>query len=262
MIEFLSQTTQLAPAELLIAAGAIFIAALVRGFAGFALSALIMAGVATIIPPPQLIPVCFLLEATASLMMFRGGLKNADMRIVWGLAIFSAIGVPIGLSLTTTIPVEASKLTALSLLILLAVLQLFKVRLAFLATSAGLYASGLAAGIATGLASIGGMVVALYVLSQDKPAGSMRGSLVMFLFIGMFTSLIYLLWFDLLDRTALSRALAFSPLVVSGVLIGSWLFRPSLEGFYKRFCLVLLLGLSAISLLRVLAPAGNQMLMN
>jgi len=253
MIETLSDFTLLAPEHLILCAGAIFIAAVVRGFAGFALSALIMASLVVIIPPVDLIPVCFMLEATASLLMFRGGLRDADMRIVWGLVIGSAVGLPIGLSLTTTVPVETSKLIALVLLILLAAMQLLRIRLRFLATTPGLYSSGLTAGIATGLASIGGMVVALYVLSQERSARNMRGSLVTYLFLGMFTSTIYLLLFGVLTSVSVQRALVFAPFVIAGVLIGSWLFRPSLEGFYKRFCLLLLLGLSLISLLRVCA---------
>ena len=252
MIETLANLTQLAPGELMLCAAAILVAAIVRGFAGFALSALIMASIVTLIPPVELIPVCFLLEATASLMMFRGGMKDADMRIVWGLTIGSVIGSPIGLYATTTLPIETSKLIALILLITLAALQLFKVRIPFLATRPGLYTSGLTAGIATGLASIGGMVVALYVLSQDKPARIMRASLVMFLFLGMFTSTVYLLLYGVLDMTAAWRWLVFSPAVIAGVLLGSWLFRPSLEGFYKRFCLILLLSLAIVSLMRAL----------
>ena len=252
MIETLANMTELAPGELILCTGAIFVAAIVRGFAGFALSALIMASVVTILPPVELIPVCFLLEATASLMMFRGGIKEADMRIVWGLAISSAVGSPIGLYATTTLPVDTSKLIALTLLIVLAALQLFKVRIPLLATRPGLYFSGLTAGIATGLASIGGMVVALYVLSQEKAARTMRASLVMFLAITMFTTLIYLLYYEVLDMMAARRGLVFAPVVIAGVLAGSWLFRPSLEGFYKRFCLVLLLSLAGVSLVRAL----------
>ena len=252
MIETLANMTELAPGELILCTGAIFVAAIVRGFAGFALSALIMASVVTILPPVELIPVCFLLEATASLMMFRGGMKEADMRIVWGLAISSAVGSPIGLYATTTLPVDTSKLIALTLLIVLAALQLFKVRIPLLATRPGLYFSGLTAGIATGLASIGGMVVALYVLSQEKAARTMRASLVMFLAITMFTTLIYLLYYEVLDMMAARRGLVFAPVVIAGVLAGSWLFRPSLEGFYKRFCLILLLSLAGVSLARAL----------
>ena len=108
----------------------------------------------------------------------------------------------IGLSLTTTIPVETSKMTALIVLIVLAAHAIVENRIPLLATRPGLYLSGLTAGIATGLASIGGMVVALYVLSQDQAARNMRGSLVMFLFIGMFTFDHLPDWFDVNDPTA------------------------------------------------------------
>lgn len=251
MLETLSGLTQLAPAQLLVCAGAVFLAALVRGFAGFALSALIMASLVVIIPPVHLIPVCFLLEAVASVIMFRGGMRDADMSIVWGLVIGSAIGVPFGLALTKTLPIETSKLVALVLLIFLAAMQLLKIRMTFLATRPGLYISGLTAGIATGLASIGGMVVALYVLSQDKALRNMRGSLVMYLFFGILTSGTYLFLFGVMNEIAAVRAIVFAPLVILGVLLGSLLFRPSLEGLYKRLCLLLLIGLALTGLIRI-----------
>ncbi|MGB7286817.1 MAG: sulfite exporter TauE/SafE family protein [Salaquimonas sp.] len=251
MIEQLAAYVDLTTTELLICIGVITIAGIVRGFSGFALSALIMAGLVVIIPPIHLIPVCFMLEAVASAIMVRGGMKDADMKIVWGLVIGSAIGTPIGLYATNTLPIETSKLVALCVLMALAIAQLMRLRFAFLATFAGLYISGLLAGIVSGLASIGGMVVALYVLSQDIAAKKIRASLVMFLFIGIVTSSIYLYLYDMLTILAVKRSLVFSPLVISGVLIGSWIFRPSLESFYKRFCLVLLIGLAGLSLIRI-----------
>ena len=137
-----------------------------------------MASAVLILPPKELIPVCWVLEMTASLMMVRGGIAEADKRIALGLAVSSALGVPLGLYLTTTLPVDQTRMLALVVLIALAALQLARVRLPFLASNFGLYASGLVAGVVTGIASIGGMVVALYVLAQDHPARVMRASLV------------------------------------------------------------------------------------
>lgn len=252
LISEFQELVQLSQSNFWTAAIIIFIAGIVRGFAGFALSAITMAGLAFFIAPVELIPVCYILEGVASVVMFRGGIKQADMKIVWGLAIGSAIGAPVGLLATTTFPIETSKTIALLLVISLAVAQLFKLSPKFLATKPGLYASGLTAGIATGLASVGGMVVALYVLAQGKNAKMIRGSLVMYLFIGMFTSLIYLIFFDMMDALALTRGLLFAPICLAGVGFGSLFFRPSLEGFYKRFCLILLISLAAFSLARLL----------
>ena len=252
-MEALAQWAELSVFELTLAALVVFAAGVVRGFSGFALSALTMASLALIIPPVQLIPVCWVLEMTASLLMVRGGVRDWDRRIVVGLVGGGLAGWPIGLALTTTLPVETSKALALCVILALAVLQLARVRLAALATTAGLWISGLAAGLASGLAMVGGMVVALYVLSQDRDARVMRGSLVMYLFIGSVFALVWLVGFGVFDGIALRRGLVLAPIVALGVLAGRALFRPSLERYYKPFCLVLLMALAGWGLVR-LAP--------
>jgi len=251
LAEALAEALALGGGELAFCIAAVFVAGVVRGFSGFALSALIMASVAVIVPPVSLIPVCYVLEGVSSVLMFRGGARAADWHVVRGLAIGSAIGVPIGLQATLHLPADASRLVTLVLITTLATLQLAGRSPAFLATRAGLYGSGLTAGVATGLASVGGMVVALYVLASRASPVRMRASLVMFLFIGMFTTGTWLLAAGVLDRLALARGLAFTPVVVLGVLLGTWLFRPSLQGFYRRFCLTLLIGLALAGLGRL-----------
>ncbi len=250
MLNTLALLTDLSTQNFLLTSIAVFVAGLVRGFSGFALSATLMASIVVLIPPVQLIPICYLLEAVASIVLFRGGMRKANMNIVWGLAIGSAIGVPIGLFATTTIDTGISKLIALLLIIGLTFWQLFNLQVKFLSTKKGLYTSGITAGIVTGLASVGGMVVAIFVLSRKSSPAEMRASLIMFLFIGMFTSLIYLVLYSVMDQIALTRGLVFSPILVIGIYLGTKLFRPSLAHLYKRFCLLLLMLLCTIGLLR------------
>lgn len=251
MIGWLASATGLEPASLVTLALICFFAGLVRGFSGFALSAIVIASAASILPPIELIPMMWWLEMTASLLMVRGGWRDADRRVVFGLVIGSAVGTPLGMALTTTIPVGISKLIALSLVVGLAVTQLGKVRLAFLATRSGLYGSGLMAGVVTGLAGIGGMVVALYVLAQDAPARKMRAALVLFLFLGAVTSMITYLAFGVMDATATVRGLTFAAPVVAGVLLGQRLFIPRFEHIYRPFCLSLLIALAGFGILRL-----------
>ena len=84
----------------------------VRGFAGFGLAAVAMACLVLILPPVQLIPILHVLEGAASLAMFRGGIREAEMSHDWPLAIGSFVGVPIGLLATTTVSPDVSKLVA------------------------------------------------------------------------------------------------------------------------------------------------------
>ena len=237
MIQSGSAALALPPDHLALLGLICFLAGLVRGFSGFALSAMVMASGALILPPVQLIPVCWWLEMTASLFMMRGGWREANRKVALGLAIGSTIGVPFGLALTTQVDVETSKLIALGVIASLAALQLARVQLRFLASNWGLYGSGWMAGLATGLASVGGMVVALYVLAQNAPPREMRASLVVFLFLGSVTTALSLLAFGLMDRTAIARGLAMAGPAALGLSWDSCLSSPDGNIFTSRSAL-------------------------
>ncbi len=251
-MNWLADISGLAPADLIALTAICFLAGLVRGFSGFALSAVAMAAAASILPPIELIPVLWWLEMTASLMMLKGGWKDADRRVVFGLVIASTIGTPLGIALTKSLPVDTSKLIALALVVGLSITQLAKIRLSFLATKPGLYTSGFAAGIVTGLAGIGGMVIALFVLAQNAPARKMRAALVLFLFLGTVTSMITYLIFGVMDAAAATRGLILIPPTALGVIIGQQLFIPRYERYYRPFCLTLLIALASFGILRQL----------
>ena len=250
MFESLLTAVELTGREFLILTVIVVVAGIVRGFSGFALSAIVMASAVIILPPVQLIPICWWLEMTASVLMARGGWQEADRGVVLGLVIGSTLGVPFGLLLTTSISVEASQIIVLTLIIALAITQLAKIRLAFLATKPGLYGSGFAAGVATGLASVGGMVIAIYVLSQDAPAAKMRAALVLFLFISSLTTVIALLWFGVMNSTAAARGLSLAIPTTVGVMMGQWLFIPRFAAYYRPLCLSLLCALAGTALVR------------
>ncbi|MEP5728898.1 MAG: sulfite exporter TauE/SafE family protein [Sulfitobacter sp.] len=230
---------------------AIFVAAgLIRGFTGFALSAFGLALAVLILPPIELIPVMWWLELSASLMMIRAGWDGADLRTAGILTMGSAIGVLIGLSLTTTIDPGTSRQAALVILITLAILQLGKIRIKALDSTAGTAVTGLVAGTVTGLAGVGGMVVALYVLARNDSPRVMRATLVAFLLFGSVTSFFSHLYFGTMNTTATLRGLFFIIPCMIGVFLGQKLFTEKLQPYYRRVCLTLLIGLGVLSLIR------------
>ena len=229
-----------------------FLAGVVRGFAGFALSALVMAVAVLFLAPIELIPILWFLELTASFLMVRQGFAQADRSVALGLLLGVVAGVPIGLSLTTSLPVETSRMIALALILVLAGAQLARIRIAFLETFAGVLVTGVVSGIVTGLANIGGMVVALFVLSRNSAPNVMRATLVVYLFASAFNSLVYLLLFGIMTQQSLMRALILIPPTALGVIVGRAFFTERLSAYYRPFCLVLLLSLAAISLFREL----------
>lgn len=243
-------TLSLTPGQGL-ALAAIFVAAgLVRGFTGFAFSAVGLALAVLILPPVELIPVMWWLELGASLMMLRAGWDGADIKAAAILVVGSAIGVIGGLSLTLALDPAISKQIALVILITLAVLQLSKLRIRALDSTGGTVATGLVAGTVTGLAGVGGMVVALYVLARDSEPRVMRATLVAFLLFGSATSFLTHLIFGTMDSTATFRGLFFLVPCLIGVFLGQKLFTPKLQPYYRSVCLSLLVGLGVLSLVR------------
>ena len=249
-MEWLLETTNLTQENFAILLGLTVLAGIVRGFSGFALSAMVMATAVIILPPIELIPMLWWLEMSASLLMLKNGWTEADRPMAYGLVIAAMIGWPIGLWLTLSLPVETSKALALSVIVVLATTQLAKLKLTFLASKAGLYGTGIAAGIASGVAHVGGMVVAFYVLAANQPARVMRASLVLYLFLGSATSMVVLLLFGVMDFSGISRGLVFALPTMFGVLLGQRLFTERLSAYYRPFCLILLIGLASLGLIR------------
>lgn len=228
------------------------LAGLVRGFTGFALSAVAMALAVTLLAPVELIPILWWLEIGASLMLVGGTMADADWRMTLILVIGTAVGLYIGLSLTTQIDPDLSRIVALVVLIGLAALQFLNLRLSVLTTLPGQAMAGVLAGVVTGVAGIGGMVIALVVLSLDMPARAMRASLVAYLFLSSIASFGQHLWFGTMTQTAFLRGLALLPACLFGVWLGKRLFVPERQHLYRPICLCLLIGLGAMSLIRSL----------
>ncbi|MFC3612156.1 TSUP family transporter [Lutimaribacter marinistellae] len=251
----MSALLDLSPGLALFAAAACFLAGAVRGFAGFGLSAIAMAMLATFVAPIELIPVFWFLEMSASLILMRGGWADADRPAALMLVLGATMGLPIGLGLSLTLDATLSKTVALLLVIGLALMQLSRLRLPVLATRPGTVASGFSAGIVTGLAGVGGMLIALYTLARDLPARRMRGTLNIYLLGSGIIGLGIHLVIGTMTPEAATRGLALILPTLAGVFAGKALFTPRWERWYRPACLVLLIVLAISGLLRLALTA-------
>ncbi len=83
-MDWLATALNLTPGEVFALAAITFVAGVVRGFSGFALSAMVMAMAVLILPPVELIAMCWWLEMTASVLMMKGGWADADRGVAVG----------------------------------------------------------------------------------------------------------------------------------------------------------------------------------
>lgn len=246
----------LSPWEFVFLTCVVFAAGFVRGFTGFALSALAMVIAGPFLGPVLLIPILFWLELSSSLAMLRAGWAHADRVMTYLLVVGSAIAMPFGLWLTLSISKDASAIIALSAIGILALLQLAKVQLNFLKSTVGTFVAGMGAGVVTGLSGAGGMVVALFVLSSDRDAKTVRASLVLFLLLSSAVSFVTFVVTGVMTWQAVAIGLALIPICLAGVFFGQRLFVPKYEKFYRPVCLSLLIGLAALGLINRFATGA------
>ena len=244
-------TLALNNSDLLILILICFFAGLIRGFSGFGLSAFVMSLALTIIPPIELIPVCWWMEFVASVFMIRNGWKDSDKKISIILWLGAVFGLPVGIALTTILDFQTSKIVALVLILILALILLRNFKIQFLSTSVGTISSGVFAGVATGLASIGGMIVAIYVLASQNSARRVRASIVLYIFLNSVTTFIFLILFDVMDHKAFVRGVLLAVPSSIGLVLGSILFMQKLEKYYRPFSLGLLISFSLVGLIRL-----------
>ena len=244
-------TLALNNSDLLILILICFFAGLIRGFSGFGLSAFVMSLALTIIPPIELIPVCWWMEFVASVFMIRNGWKDSDKKISIILWLGAVFGLPLGIALTKILDFQTSKIVALVLILILALILLRNFKIQFLSTSVGTISSGVFAGVATGLASIGGMIVAIYVLASQSSARRVRASIVLYIFLNSVTTFIFLILFDVMDHKAFVRGVLLAVPSSIGVVLGAILFMQKLEKYYRPFSLGLLISFSLVGLIRL-----------
>lgn len=250
-MSWLTDISALSMSELWFLLAVSLVAGLVRGFTGFGLSAVAMAAAVVVIPPISLIPILWVLELSASAMMIKSNWQEADKSSAFTLWSGTLLGLPIGLYLTTSLPEDTSRLLALCAILTLGTLQLFKVRITVLDTKVGKLCTGLMAGIATGIANIGGMMMALYVLSSQKNPRQMRALFTMLLTLGAFTSLLMLLLFQVMTLQAMLRGIILIPSTILGITLGSKLFSPRFEAYYHPICLTLIITIAAIGITKL-----------
>ncbi len=137
----------------------------VRGFAGFGLSAFIVAGMSLWISLQRIVPSAMMLEVVASVSLLRSVWHHISWRWVGPLLAGYAVSVPAGVWCLTVLP-EVPLRAAVSTVILSAALALltgFHPR--WRDTIALRLGTGLASGFLSGLSAIGGMVAAVMLFS-------------------------------------------------------------------------------------------------
>lgn len=236
----------------------VFAAGIVRGFSGFGLSALCVAGLSLFMPPAQVVPPILVLEVLASLTLLRGALQHADWRWLSWLMLGNALCIPLGVALLAYVNETPLRLLIGALLLLAAALLRSGWQLALEPTRMVRLATGLVSGFVNGVAAIGGIAVAVLLSATALPPAAMRATMIL---LFLFTDLVALAWAgimpteagrELLGHGTLQLALWLAPAMLAGIWVGQRAFASVSPLQFRHHVLDLLALIAAMGVLRAL----------
>ena len=236
----------------------VFIAGMVRGFAGFGFSAVTVAGMSLAVSPALVVPALFMLEILASLSQLRGVARDIDMPWFKWLALGNLLCIPLGVALLAWLP-ETELRLLIGLLLIMAVILLRRGRHAALVPTPRLqFAAGLASGFINGVAAIGGIALAVLLSATKMPPAALRATMIALL---LFSDVVALAAAALMPSATsasgqlfgadtLKWALWLAPAMLVGIAAGQRSFSGVSPEQFRRHVLNLLTVLAALSVVR------------
>lgn len=229
---------------------AVFLAGVVRGYSGFGLSAIVVTSLSLFLAPTETVPIGVLLEVVATLGIIRQVWAEVAWRELALLLLGASLGTPLGLLLLTGLPAETMRLAIAGIVLTVSLLLLFRLTAQIAPTTPKSLAVGLISGVINGAAAVGGLPVVLYFLSAGLPAAAARATIMTYLLLLGAYNLAALQIAGLLTETLGWRALLFCLPLFLGIALGHRRFLATSPDSFRRFALVLLIGLSLAGLLR------------
>jgi uncharacterized membrane protein YfcA len=239
---------------LLIVVFGVFAASVLRGFTGFGFGIAAVPLLSLALPPAKAVPFVVALQAIVGLAGFRRAWRQCDWRAVRGLTPGLFLGIPIGLMVLTAFSPNTVRL-AIGLVITVSVLLLWRgAQLPPHPSRLLTWFVGLLSGVISGLASMGGPPIVVFLLALGHTATVVRATSIVYFMISALLSLIGMTWRGLLDREIIIWAAASIPVLLIGTWAGSWGFRHAQPHHHRMTALVVLAILALTLIGRALLP--------
>lgn len=225
-------------------------AAIIRGYAGFGFSAIVVASLSLFIPTVEVVPLVLLLEITASLQMARGVWKSVNWKLVTSIMTSSLVFIPLGQQVLLLVAVEPMRVVAALLLLATVALTASGCSFPLPNNPKGWLIIGMVSGFMNGLLAMGGLWVMTFLLGSGVQIATLRASLVALFFMTDIYAALVGLGQGLITQVAFGRFLWSIPFLIIGVRIGANKFDPQKTATYRRLVLSVLAALAVTLLLR------------
>lgn len=236
--------------SLMLFAGAVFGAAILRGFSGFGFALAAVPLASLIVAPTKAVAIAVLLQTAVGLRDVVKGRAVLDWPGLKRLSLGALIGMPIGLLGLVYLDAALIRLAIAAIVVVGVLLLLPKVH-PEAPVRLGLAApTGVLAGLFGGLAAMPGPPVVAYYLSGGTPSKVIRATMMVFFFFTSLLALPGLALGGLLDWPTLLLSLLAIPLMLAGTAMGGAIFARAPNAAYKPVALVVLVVMALGSGLR------------
>jgi uncharacterized protein len=235
----------------------VFIASVLRGFTGFGFGLAAVPLLSLALPPAQAVPFVVVLQVVVGVGGLRSAWRLCDWQAVGALFPGLVLGIPIGLTILTLLPANPVRL-AIGLVIAASVLLLWRgARLP--ANPSRLLAAGigLVSGVISGLSSMGGPPIIVYLLALGHDAARVRASSIVFFLAAGMVSAIPMAATGLITREVLVWTVVSVPVLFGGSWIGTWGFRRAKPVHHRMTALVVLSVLAIGLIARAMLAWGS-----
>jgi uncharacterized protein len=220
-------------------AGVLF-ASILRGFTGFGFGLASVPLLSLVLPPAEVVPLVVTLQVVIGLGGIRAAWRHCDWRAVWALVPGLVCGVPIGLVILTLLPPNPVRFTIGAVIAFSVWLIQRGVRMppnpSWIVSSL----VGLVSGVVSGLASMGGPPVVVYMLALGHTATRMRATAIIYFMLAGVVSFIPMAATGLITRDILVWTAASLPVLFVGSRVGTWAFHRAKPHHHRMVALATL----------------------
>lgn len=192
------------------------------------------------LPPAEVVPLVVSLQVAIGLAGLRAAATQCDWRAVWLLFPGLLVGVPIGLLILTTLPANLVRL-AIGAVIAFSVWLIQRgARLPPNPSRLVSFGVGMASGVISGLASMGGPPVVVYLLALGHSAQRMRATAIVYFMLAGCAAFAPMALRGMITRDTLIWAAGSLPVLFAGSWIGSWGFARAKPRHHRMVALTTL----------------------
>lgn len=231
-------------------------AGVVRGFAGFGLSAVLVASAAFVVAPRDIIPTAQMLEIVASVALIPSVWRDVNWRWLTPMAAGYLVSIPLGVAALAHLPGTALRVGGCVVLLLASLALLLNLRPRLHDDLPLRVGTGLLAGFFAGASSLGGMVASTMLFAVSLPAKALRATLVVLFFGSACYSLLWGLWQGIVDAGTVQRSAWLALPLLAGTAIGAHGFHRISEAGFRRAVLIVLAVLSLAGIVSVALGQG------